>query len=431
MNYDQTGRAVIRLYHHARTLPVSQTIMLGAAIKAGRFMDFAERIRRRGSELSHNQIMVFANLVGLDESDLRFVVLRTLKHAGVLDYSIIAGQISIDEYVGVSAPLLKQVTLTWEALEPSVMERCALESIELATAAPLCETDHYAALEMMGFSDETRTDALTALRAIDMVQRVLPSSSNEPIIYNEYVWGSDIVPVARFLASLPTNEREILTSLSSHAIEQPGISLSQFHNIGTRLISAARKVGFLDATRVVTRNGKEILFAFSPTLESGLPITSTDVLHERKLFVAHILFGHRNASNTTGRIRDPLVLVRALLRNGEVGPASAINSDYPLLESHGIVKVKSSPISGRAYLSLVKRDVVEESLPLLEAALGDSAETNENQSINSLWLPGSFRGPEDDRRNLNFPSDAEAELFKGAIKKLREENQKIIRGERQ
>jgi hypothetical protein len=170
---------------------------------------------------------------------------------------------------------------------------------------------------------------------------------------------------------------------------------------------------------------------FHQPLESGLPITSTDVLHERKLFVAHILFGHRNASYATGRIQQPLVLVRALLRNGEVGPATAINSDYPLLESHGIVKVKSSSISGRAYLSLVKRDVVEESLPLLEAALGDTPETTARQSIGSLWLPSSFRGPEDDHRNLRAPSEASADLFNSAIMKLREDVQKVTRGERQ
>ncbi len=431
MDYNQTGRAVIRLYHYARTLPVSpETVVLGTTIKAGRFMDFAERIRRRGSELSHNQITTFARLVGLDESDLRFVALPILKRAGVLDYSTVDGQISIDEYVGVSAPLLKQVASTWEALGPSVTERCALESIELATAAPLYETDHYAALEVMGFSDETRIEALTALRAIGMVQRTQPSSSNEPIIYNVYVWGNSVVPIARFLGSLPTNEREILTSVSKNVIDRPGISLSQFRNVDTHVISAARKVGFLDATRVITRAGKETSFAFSPTLESSLPNTSTDVLHERKLFVAHILFGHRNALDATGRIRKPLVLVRALLRDGEVGPATAINSDYPLLESYGIVKVKTSPISGRASLLLVKRDVVKESLPLLEAALGeDTSETTANQSFGSLWLPSSFRGPEDDRRNLHAPSGAEAELFDITLTRLREGVQKVTRGE--
>ena len=294
MNGSQIGRAVIRLYQHARTFPVSLvTAVLGTTIKAGRYMDFAERIRRRGSELSHNQITTFARVVGIDESELRLAALPTLKRAGVLDYSITGGQILIDEYVGVSATLLKQVASTWEALRPSVTERCALESIELATAAPLYETDHYAALEVMGFSDETRIEALTALQAIGMVQRTQPSSSKESIIYNVYVWGNGVVPIARFLASLPTNEREILTSISASVIEQPGISMLQFHHIDTRVISSARKVGFLDTTRVVTRAGKVTTFAFSPTLERGLPITSTDVLHERKLFTAHILFGHR------------------------------------------------------------------------------------------------------------------------------------------
>src|SRR5262245_51944540 len=98
MNYKQTGRAVIRLYHHAGTRPVSlETVALGATIKAGRFMDFAERIRRRGSELSHNQIMAFAKLAKIDESELRFFALPTLKRAGVLDYSTTGGQISIEE----------------------------------------------------------------------------------------------------------------------------------------------------------------------------------------------------------------------------------------------------------------------------------------------------------------------------------------------
>jgi hypothetical protein len=430
MNHDRIGRAIIRLYHHAGTRPISQeTVMLGAAIKAGRFMEFAERIRRRGSELSHDQIIIFANLVGLDESDLRLVALPTLKQVGVLDYFIVSGKISIDEYVGVSAPLLNQVASTWEALEPSVTERCALESIELATAAPLYEADHFAALEAMGFSSETRINALAALRAIGMIQRMQSSPSDEPIIYNEYVWGNGVVPIARFLTNLPTDERAMLTSVSTHLIKQPGLSLSQFQHVNPNLISAARKVGFLDMTRIVTGTG-ETLFAFSPTLERGLPINSTDVLHERKLFVAHILFGHRNTSYTTGRIQQPLVLVNALLQKGEVGPASAISSDYPLLESHGIVKVRQSSIKGRAYLSLVKRDVVEESLPLLEAALGDTAETTGSQSINSLWLPGSFRGPEADRRNLHAPTDAEAELFKGAIKRLREEARKVTGGER-
>ncbi len=210
MKYNQIGRAVIRLYYHARTFPVSlETVVLGTTIKAGRYMDFAERIRRRGSELSHRQITTYARLVGVDESELRLAVLPMLEQAKVLDYTITNGQISIDEYVGVSAPLLKQIALTWEALGPSVTERCALESIELATAAPLYENDHYAALEVMGFSDETRTEALKALQAIGMIRYMqLPEGL---VIYNEYVWGHGIVPIARFLATFHYRNSTIST----------------------------------------------------------------------------------------------------------------------------------------------------------------------------------------------------------------------------
>jgi hypothetical protein len=431
MNQAQTGRAILRLYQHARHLPVTpESTLLSAAIKAGRFMDFAGRIQRRGSELSAEQLAQFANFVGLDDVDLRLIALPTLKAAGILDYGVVDGHLMVDEFVGVSAPLLKQVADTWEELHPSVVERCALESIELATAAPLNESTHHAALDAIGFDHQARETAIGALRAVGMLHRETPSGADEPILYNEYVWGSGVVSIARFLESLPADERLILASLSGQAMQRPGISLASFQGVEADVLSAARKVGFLDATRVVTRSGKDSSFAFSPTLEGALPATSTDVLHDRKLFVAHILFGHRNAPYSKGRILQPLVLVRKLLREGEVGPATAINSDYPLLESHGIVKVKQSGLSGRAFLTLVKRDVVEDSLSLLEAALGNDEGAGGVQSIDSLWLPGRFRGPEEDRRSIPMAADAQADLFRGAIMKLRDEAQQTTRGER-
>src|SRR5665811_1408261 len=70
-----------------------------------------------------------------------------------------------------------------------------------------------------------------------------------------------------------------------------------------------------------------------------------------------------------GRILDPRVLVRALLRNGSVGPASNIASDYHLLEANGIVAVRpSDETPGRAYLELVKQEIVEGGLGWIEAS---------------------------------------------------------------
>ena len=101
-----------------------------------------------------------------------------------------------------------------------------------------------------------------------------------------------------------------------------------------------------------------------------LKVGSTDVAHERKLFVAHVLYGHRYASWGHGRIRDPLVLVRALIERGAVGPATSISHEYPLLESKGIVRVERGS-DGRGMLKLIKKDVARDSLDLLGQALAD------------------------------------------------------------
>ena len=59
-----------------------------------------------------------------------------------------------------------------------------------------------------------------------------------------------------------------------------------------RLLIGARKVGLIDAARVVTTRGSEQAFGFPPGLERQLSAGSTDATHERKVFVAHLMFGH-------------------------------------------------------------------------------------------------------------------------------------------
>src|SRR5207245_4694707 len=113
-----------------------------------------------------------------------------------------------------------------------------------------------------------------------------------------------------------------------------------FAGVDQALLQEAERAGFIDAARVVTSTGARQHFAFSSALERQFAARGlTDALHERKLFVAHILFGHYFGFPGTGRIKDPLVLVRAFMNRGVVGPASAITTDYPLLETHGIVTV--------------------------------------------------------------------------------------------
>lgn len=135
------------------------------------------------------------------------------------------------------------------------------------------------------------------------------------------------------------------------------------------------------------------------------------------------MFGHEKAIAGRGKILSPVALVNALLKSEVVGPASNIRTDYHLLEAAGIVQVEESD-GGRAFLKLVKREIVEGGLGWLRStAPGDDAA---DVIPNLLRSPGSFVNPEADRASL--PDDAAAEeITTAAILRLREEAQRGAR----
>jgi hypothetical protein len=230
------------------------------------------------------------------------------------------------------------------------------------------------------------------------------------------------------MKKLPPNERTMLANISRLAAERPGAAIDAL-TPNQRLMTGAQKVGLIDAARVATTGGSARDFAFSPTLERMLKTGSTDVAHERKLFVAHILYGHRYATWAEGRIRDPLVLVRALIERGEVGPATSISNQYPLLESKGIVRVERQS-GGRGMLKLVKKDVARDSLELLLHALEDGEGAGGEGGVAGLWLPGTFQTPERNRRGLpELSPSVEADVLTSTIEELREAAARAMRRE--
>lgn len=262
-----------------------------------------------------------------------------------------------------------------------------------------------------------------------MARRQRSLTLGEDVYYSPYVWGTEAVQIAEFLHRMPSNEREVLGDVARRAAERPGSAVEDF-TAGPDVVAAARKVGLIDATRVLTSGGAERSFAFSATLERQLAFGATDVTHERKQFVAHILYGHRFGFGPTGRIADPVVLVRALIDRGRVGPATAIGTDYPLLEASGIVRVSRLEGSTRAYLELMKRDVAEDSLELIRLALGDETPRRGDNPIRLLWVPGTFSSPERDRRELpELQPSAEAEVIGSVVERLREETARRMRQE--
>jgi hypothetical protein len=394
--------------------------------RAGRAADLSLRIRRQG-RLSLKAVEGFAQLVALSKLDLTTWTLPSMAAIGIIDYRLDDGASTgtVEERVGVAAPVLEQVSAIWEDLGPAAIERCAVASADHAAYCPMTESEHRDVLALQGFPAEVHESVFQALAAIGLLRRAYSTPLRENVLWAPYVWGTQALDVARFMKQLPANEREALSSLSRKAADRPGASVDQLGE--SKLVNAARHAGLFDATRV-RAGSSERAFAFSPALETGIGGGLTDATHERKLFVAHILNGHRFGRPGTGRIDYPIALVNALINKRSVGPTTAARTEYGLLEGAGIVRAEEVG-GGMAMLHLVKPDVAEESLELLRLAI-DEDPSQQADSVEGLWIPGSaMTTPEQDRRRLHEPVGDAREIVQSTVEHLREEIAKSARGE--
>ena len=244
-------------------------------------------------------------------------------------------------------------------------------------------------------------------------------------MFNPCVWGAGHISMAKFLRSLPSAEREVILGLCEQASDRPGLALPALDS-SPRVLTSARKVGLIQAATVKSSadGGASQTYVFSPLLETEDDrALTTEALHQRELFVAHILFGVEKAKFSGGRISNPTLLVRRLHEWGSVGPATNIGTDYHLLEAQGIVSVE--PGGGdRAYLRMVKKEIVRDGLDWLDRTGG--AGTDRSVSPKLLRSPSEFVTPEQDRLGLS-DQGATDEVMKGIVLSLREELQSATR----
>jgi len=256
---------------------------------------------------------------------------------------------------------------------------------------------------------------------------VRSSTLGDDVLYSPQVWGAEAVDIAAFMQTLPSAERDQITALTRQAMTRPGLPVSKL-GVSENLLAGARKVGLVAGARVHTA-GDQRLFVFPADLDRRLFGGRADLAHQRKLFTAHVLNGHYYAPYSAGRIRDPVLLVERLIERGTVGPATSIGREYPLLESAGIVSTREA-YGDRRYLDLVQKDVAIDSLELIKRALDTGEDRGGESDLSSLWLPGSFAGPERDRAGLDIArAGAEMELMEGAVLDLREHLRRRNRGE--
>jgi hypothetical protein len=416
--------------HDTGQIPQQVAVEVDSLLVAGRAMDFAARLKNfASSQLTPSVVTEFAKQAGIAPRELLQVVAPALRAADVIGYTSSDGQlVGMEEYVGVTGSLVEQAVRTLGALNPTPPEVALLNSVEIASWAPLTESQHLEQLGIRGFNDKIASHGCKLALSIGVNKRVRAAELNEHVVFNPYVWGTGQITIAKFLKSLPSSERDVMLAICEQASDRPGLALPSV--IGNpQAVNSARKVGLLQAATVKSTavGASAQTYVFSPLLETeDDKLLTTEALHQRKQFVAHILFGHEKAKASGGRISDPAVLVRALLSRGQVGPATNIGTDYHLLEAQGIVVVDGPP-GGRAFLRMVKPEIVTDGLDWLERTTAGT--TGGSDSPKLLRSPGVFVTPEQDRRALRDQGAAD-EVAQSMLLRLREEVQRATRQDR-
>ncbi|HMN15235.1 MAG TPA: hypothetical protein PKD55_23190, partial [Bellilinea sp.] len=131
-----------------------------------------------------------------------------------------------------------------------------------------------------------------------------------------------------------------------------------------------------------------------------------------------IRYGEVYGRRSTGRIMDPIRLLTVLLEKGEIGPATAIGKDYPLVEQAGIVSVETTA-SGLYVMRPRKRDVIETVVDILEHGSALPLDERYDPSMNNLNYPGSFITGEEIRSREADPTPPMQEALSNLLTHLR------------
>jgi len=249
-------------------------------------------------------------------------------------------------------------------------------------------------------TEDTVLIVLKHLQIVGAVSISLETDAGQAIVYNPLNATNTNEDGLKALAGLGSRKRDEVLTIVEHIKKHPGVPIPE--ELRGSTYDVLKSIGIVDASTYAPKHG-ERLHEF-PTLQatwgrvtfSDASVTSDDLVHDAKALLASIRYGEHFASVSGGRIWSPFALLRKLLSQGIVGPATNIGTDYPLIARRGIINIVENPnYVGRYSMELVKSDVVEPVLELLRNETTVNVDDFADEIASGSY---SFKAPEESRR---------------------------------
>lgn len=376
---------------------------LSVAGKSGRFLG---TIRKNKRVENIRKLEKMANNVGVSRSDLHRIILPEIEKASEgkveLIKNTVGDVIGIEEYLFDNSAVLEISGKVFEQQNPRDIERIAVLTMDETRKIPYLESELSGYLAKSGFKEADIGIALALQEQFNLIQRLRPSKQIDPIISNEYVWGSNHTKIATAITSLDLGQKQTLRDVIEIIQNKQGIPIENLPPIDSNILTLAQKTGMILPTKIISLRGLEKNFAFSANLQ-GSAGYQDDILDDVKLVLASIRFGQNYTPYS--KIIDPKGFLTALINRDYVGPHTANKTDYTLLEKRGIVKVETktfyNSFTGNtrtgACLKLLRKDVAERALSLLSEPQYSMDEGNNYGSAEAILSASTFVSPEESR----------------------------------
>ncbi|HEV8653823.1 MAG TPA: hypothetical protein VG276_31610 [Actinomycetes bacterium] len=270
--------------------------------------------------------------------------------------------VSVDAVLPPPIELIALATSVMNINMPTPVERAALEILRATTRQPL---ELAAALEVGAeHGEQAAEDALRHLTAVRLVRQV-QAEDGRSAVFNPNIWVGDERVAEAALRAEDARVRREVGALLEEVAASPGMPETLVSSTELRWVDFAVSQGLVQRSVVQTTEGEEKRFLFTPHLaRDPFGVQPGDASGQVRQLVGSMVYA---ATFARVRLRSPAAFVRRLLQYGEAGDASPIGTDYPMLETGGIARVKPGSTPGRWRLELLQADVAEAALEILTA----------------------------------------------------------------
>jgi len=328
---------------------------------AGQILEMA--VRLRGSGVSPGRRVVAIGLeAGIAKRRLVQEVLPVLQSLSLIEFQQNHDNklLSVTEQIPPLPILLNLAESILDIVQPDSEERAIVTILDATTKMPI--TRDSALEEGSAVSSERAANrALDLMEALHLV-KVIRAKETPDVVFNPNVWSSDVNYSSVATRAEDSTVRAALSGLIEEIDASPGIPQASVTSTDRKWIDYAVSQGLVQRSIVATSDGNEQAFLFTPHMGKsafGSPHGFDPSGHVR-LLIGSMVYAKSFAHI---RLNYPAVFLRKLIREGEAGDASSIGSDYPMLETAGIVRVERAD---RYYkLVLLQSDVAEEALDYL------------------------------------------------------------------